>query len=168
MDLITALPKSEGHNAILTIVNHSCTQVALFLLCSTTITREGVARLYFKHVYRWFGLPDKVISNRDPRFTSNFMKALTQKLGIQQNVSSVFHPQTDGLSECKNQWVKLYIRHLTSEQQDDWVQWLPIMTATHNNFPNATTKVHSPDRGTTRILPLTLLPTNAHLQKPTS
>jgi hypothetical protein len=122
MDLITALPKSEGHDAILTIVNHGCTRAALFLPCSTSITGEGVARLYFENVYRWFGLPDKVISDRDPRFTSNFAKALTEKLGIQQNVSSAFHPQTDGLSERKNQWVELYLRHLTSEQQDDWAQ----------------------------------------------
>ena len=141
MDLITALPKSEGHDAILTIVDHGCTRAALFLPCSTTITGEGVARLYFENVYRWFGLPDKIISDRDPCFTSNFAKALTQKLGIQQNVSSAFHPQTDGLSERKNQWVELYLRHLTSEQQDDWAQWLPIATAAHNNFPNSTTKV---------------------------
>ena len=141
MDLITALPKSEGHDAILTIVDYGCTRAALFLPCSTTITGEGVARLYFEHVYRWFGLPDKIISDHDPRFVSNFAKAMTEKLGIQQNVSSAFHPQTDGLSECKNQWVELFLRHLTSEQQDDWAQWLPIATATHNNFPNSTTRV---------------------------
>ena len=103
MDLITALPKSEGHDAILMIIDHGCTQAAIFLPCSMTITREGIAHLYFKNVYQWFGLPDKVISDRDPRFTSNFVKALTQKLRIQQNVSSMFHPQMDGLSKHKNQ-----------------------------------------------------------------
>ena len=66
---------------------------------------------------------------------------MMEKLGIQQNVSSVFHPQTDGLSEHKNQWVKLFLCHLTLEQQDDWAQWLPITTATRNNFPNSTTTV---------------------------
>ena len=66
---------------------------------------------------------------------------MTEKLGIQQNVSSTFHPQTDGLSERKNQWVELFLRHLTSEQQDDWAQWLSIATAAHNNFPNSTTRV---------------------------
>jgi hypothetical protein len=88
MDLITALPKSERHDAILTIVDHRCTQAALFLSCSTTITGEGVARLYLKNVYRWFGLLDKIIFDRDPHFTSNFAKVLTQKLGVQQNMSS--------------------------------------------------------------------------------
>jgi len=106
MDLITQLPKSKGHDAILTIVDHGCTRAAIFIPCSTTITGEGIANLYLEHVYRWFGLPQKMISDRDPRFTSHFAKALCQQLGISQNLSTAFHPQTDGLSERKNQWIE--------------------------------------------------------------
>ena len=54
-----------------------------------------------------------------------------------------FHPQTDGLTEHKNQWVKQYIRLYTLARQDDWEAWLPIATFVHNRWPNATTK-HSP------------------------
>jgi hypothetical protein len=54
MDLITGLPKSEGHDAILTIVNHSCSQAAIFLPCSTTITSAGIAQLYLEHLFQWF------------------------------------------------------------------------------------------------------------------
>ena len=99
MDLITGLPMHRGHDAILTIVDQGCSRAAVFLPCSTTITGPGIAQLYLDHVYRWFGLPDKVISDRDPRFTSHFGTALAKKLGIEQNLSSAFHPQTDGLSE---------------------------------------------------------------------
>jgi hypothetical protein len=60
---------------------------------------------------------------------------------VQQNISSAFHPQTDGLSERKNQWVELFLRHLTSAQQDDWSKWLPIATAAHNHYENAMTWV---------------------------
>jgi hypothetical protein len=74
MDLITGLPKSEGNDTILTIVDHGCSWVAIFLPCSTTITDAGIAQLYLEHVFRWFGLPQKIISNRDPRFTSHFAK----------------------------------------------------------------------------------------------
>ena len=105
------------------------------------ITGEGVAKLYMDHVYRWFGLPDKVISDRDPRFTSHFAKGLTQILGIQQNISTAFHPQTDGLTERKNQWVEGYLQHLAAAQQDDWADWLAIATAVHNHYSNATTKI---------------------------
>ena len=140
MDLITALPESDGYDAILTIVDHGCSRATIFLPCKTTITGEQVAQLYFEHIYRWFRLPLKMISDRDPRFTSNFAKALCSRLGVQQNISSAFHPQTDGLSENKNQWVELFLRHLTSAQQDDWAKWFPIATAVHNHYSNATTK----------------------------
>jgi hypothetical protein len=101
MDLITQLPKSQGSDAILTIVDQGCTRAAVFIPCLTSITGEEVAQLYMEHVYRWFGLPTKVISDRDPRFTSHFAKALCEKLCVKQNISTVFHPQTDGLSERK-------------------------------------------------------------------
>ena len=138
MDLITQLPKSGGKDAILTIVDHGCTRAATFLPCTTTITVEEVAQLYMEHVYRWFGLPTKIISDRDPRFTSLFAKALCKKLYMQQNVSTAFHPQTDGLSERKNQWVKQFLRLVAGGRLDDWSEWLPLATAVHNGRVNAT------------------------------
>jgi hypothetical protein len=138
MDLITQLPTSNGYDAILMIVDHGCTRAAVFLPCKTTITGQEIAKLYYNNVYRWFGLPNKVISNRDPRFTSFFAKALAQQLGIKQNVSSAFHPQTDGLSERTNQWVEQYLRLTTNSAQTDWSDWLGIATTVHNNHKNAT------------------------------
>jgi hypothetical protein len=102
MDLIIGLPQSNGKDAILTIVDHSCSRATIFLPCSTTITRPGITQLYLRNVYPWFGLPTRVISNRDLRFTSQFGKAIIVKLGINQNISTAFHPQTDSLSERKN------------------------------------------------------------------
>ena len=65
---------------------------------------------------------------------------MTTKLSIGQNISTAFHPQTDGLTECKNQWVEQYICLYTSARQDDWEAWLPIATFIHNRWPNTTTK----------------------------
>jgi hypothetical protein len=140
MDLITQLPKSNGSDAILTIVDQGCTRAAVFLPCSTTITGEGVARLYLENIYQWFGLPERVISDRDPRFTSHFAKALCKKLQIRQNISSAFHPQMDGLSERTNQWIEQFLRLVAGARQDDWKDWLPLATAAHNNHCNSTTK----------------------------
>jgi hypothetical protein len=141
MDLITQLPTSNGYDAILTIVDHRCTRAAIFLPCKTTITGQEVAKLYYNNVYRWFGLPNKVISDRDPRFTSFFAKALAQQLGIKQNVSSAFHPQTDGLLERTNQWVEQYLRLTINSAQTDWSNWLGIATTVHNNHKNATINI---------------------------
>ena len=95
-------------------------------------------KLYLENVFRWFGLPKKIISDRDPHFTSHFGKAITKALGITQNLSTAFHPQTDGLSEQKNQWVEQYLR-LICTSQDDWAKWLPMATAVYNNTRNFTT-----------------------------
>jgi len=152
MDLITQLPKSQGHDAILTIVDQGCSQAAIFLPCHMIITGEEIAQLYAENVYQWFGLPTKVISDRDPHFMSHFAKALCAKLQIKQNVSTAFHPQTDRLSERKNQWVKQYLRLVTSTQQDNWKCWLPLATLVHNNRYNGTIKM-APNQALLGYLP---------------
>jgi transposase InsO family protein len=139
MDLITGLPKHNGKDAILMIVDHECLWAAVFLPCATTITRLGITQLYMDHVYKWFGLPMKVISDRDPQFTSHFGRSLSRQLKINQNLSSAFHPQTDGISERKNQWIKQYLRLVTSASPEDWTHWLAMAMAVHNNRKNETT-----------------------------
>ena len=99
MDLITDLPESQGFNAVLTIIDHGCSKAAKFIPCSTTITKQEVAALYLQHLVLWFRIPRKIISDRDPQFVSHFTKELCCLLHIQQNVSTTFHPRTDGASE---------------------------------------------------------------------
>ena len=122
------------------IIDQGCSRVATFLPCHMTITGEGVALLYLKNLLPWFRVPLKVISDRDPHFTSHFAQALTMKLSIGWNISTAFHLQTDGLMEHKNQWVKQYLHLYTSARQDNWDAWLPLATFVHNWWPNATTK----------------------------
>ena len=99
LDLITGLLPNGPHDSVLTIVDHGCLRAAVFLPCATMITGPGVAQLYFDNVYRWFRLPSKVISDRDPHFTLHFGRVLAYKIGAKQNLLTVFHPQTDGLSK---------------------------------------------------------------------
>src|SRR6266851_1366819 len=113
-------------------------QGTLFLPCLTTITGPQIANLYYQHVYPWFGLPTKLISDRDPRFTSHFGKALAKELGITWNLSMVYHPQTDELTERKNQWIEQYLCLITANQED-WAMALPIATLVHNNGKNGIT-----------------------------
>ena len=82
LDLITQLPKANGHDTILTVVDQGCSRATIFLPCHTTITGEGVALLYLKHLFPWFTVPSRVISNQDPHFTSHFAQALMTKLSI--------------------------------------------------------------------------------------
>ena len=109
MDLITDLPKSQGFDSILTIVNQGCSKAAKFIPCTKTIDRTGVALEYLKHLVPWFGLPKRIISDRDPRFTLAFAKEMCKALGIQQNLSTAFHPRTDGQTERMNTWIEQYL-----------------------------------------------------------
>src|ERR1700752_3774037 len=72
---------------------------------------------------------------------SHFSCTLTQKLKINQNVSTAFHPQTDSLSERKNQWIEQYLQLMTLNHPEHWTEWLPLATAVYNNQKNATTSL---------------------------
>ena len=132
MDLIMDLPKSEGFNSILTIVNQGCTKVAKFIPCNKTIDGPGVAHEYLKHPVPWFGVPKQIILDRDPRFTSNFSKTLCQSLGVQQNLSMVFHPYTDRQAERMNAWVEQYLQSWTTGRQNNWAKMLPMAEYAYN------------------------------------
>ena len=140
MDFITKLPKSGKYDTILTIMDHDCSKAAIFIPCQETITAEGVAALYIRHVYPRYGIPAKVITDRDTRFTLKFAKGLCKALRIKQNISMAYHPQTDGQSERTNQFLETYLRFYCEEKQDDWHQWLPFAEFAHNQMPNVTTR----------------------------
>ena len=111
-----------------------------FIPCMEDINTEETAVLYAKHTFPSYGLPSKIISNRDPRFASRFTRELCNILGIKQNVSTAYHPRTDGQSECTNQWLEQYLRFWVNERQDNWAAYLPMAEFTHNNWPNETTR----------------------------
>ena len=140
IDFITKLPESQGYDSILTITDHDCSKATIFIPCVEEISGEETAALYAKHVFARFGLPSKIISDRDPRFTSKFSRELCKVLGIQQNISTAYHPRTDGQSERSNQWLEQYLRFWVNERQDDWAQRLPIAEFVHNNWPSETTR----------------------------
>jgi Integrase zinc binding domain len=71
-DLITDLPTNGNHNSVLTIVDHDCTKAALFFPCDKGVDAIGVAAIYAQQVFPHYGIPRKIISDRDPRFTANF------------------------------------------------------------------------------------------------
>ncbi len=140
MDFITKLPLSEGHDTILMITDQGCMKMALFIPCVETITAEGVARLYLQHAFKHFGLPMKIISDRDTCFTSKFTKELCRRLGISQNISTAYHPHTDGQSEQMNRWLEQYLQFWTNHKQTNWTTYLPVVEFVHNTWYNATTK----------------------------
>src|SRR6266702_3026118 len=70
---------------------------------------------------------------------SRLIQGLCKGTGMEQNISTVYHPQTDGQLECTNQWLEQYLRFWVNEQQDNWHSYLPLAEFAHNNWPNETT-----------------------------
>jgi hypothetical protein len=113
LDFIVKLPVSQGFDSILTITDQGCTKAAIFISCNEDITAEETAALYIKHVFAHFGLPTKVISDRDPQFMSKFMQAACKVMGVKHTPSMAYHPRTDRQSEHSNQWLETAIRFIT-------------------------------------------------------
>ena len=139
MDFIVKLPSSDTYDTILTVTDTFC-KASIFIPCNETIDAQGTALLYAKHILPHYGLPTRIISDRDPRFTASFTKELDRILSITRNISTAYHPQTDGQSERTNQRLEQYLRIFIDYHQKDWVSWLPLAQYALNAWPNATTK----------------------------
>ena len=74
-----------------------------------------------------------ITSNRGPQFTLELMKELCTWLGIQQNLSTAYHPQTDGQVECSHQETETFLHHYVNHLHDGWEDWLAIAKYQYNN-----------------------------------
>ena len=99
MDLITDLPLSDGFDSILVVVDHGLTKGVILLPCNKTITAEQVANLLLENLYKRFGLPDEIISDRGPQFAAHAFCELLKLLNVTSKLSTAYHPQTDGATE---------------------------------------------------------------------
>ena len=96
-----------------------------------TITAAQLADLFLHTIFRLYGLPLDIVSDRGALFTSHFWKSLPQQLDIHFNLSTAFHPQSDGQTERVNQILGQFLRTLTN--YDDWERLLPLAELTYNN-----------------------------------
>jgi Integrase zinc binding domain len=124
LDFITKLLVSEGFDSILTVTDHDRSKAAILIPCNESITAEGTAELYARHIIPHYGIPTRIISDRDPHFQATFTKGLCKIFNISQNISSTNRTQTDGQSEHTNQGMEQYLRTVTNKDQHDWARWI--------------------------------------------
>ncbi|GKF13655.1 putative reverse transcriptase domain-containing protein [Tanacetum coccineum] len=99
MDFVMKLPKSsQGYNTIWVIVDR-LTKSTIFVLMRDSDPIDKLARMYLKEVVTRHEIPLSIICYRDPRFASNFWRSLQNALGTSLDMSTAYHPQTDGQSE---------------------------------------------------------------------
>jgi hypothetical protein len=132
IDFIVKLPLSQGFDSLM-VVTCRLTKRVYFIPCNETTDSEGTARLYKDHVWKNEGFPTIAISDRGPQFASKFTTHLCKILGVKQNISSAYHPQTDGQTERTNQEIEAYLRIFVNWHQNDWASWIPIAEFSYNN-----------------------------------
>ena len=139
MDFISGLPLADGYDSIATFVD-TFTKQAHFVPCSSKINAEELSRLYFKSVFKHHGLSRCIISDRDPLFTSVFWRDLMRQLRSKLNMSSAYHPQTDGQTERTHRTIEQILRGFVHAQHHDWLHALPLAEFCYNNSVHSSTK----------------------------
>ncbi|QRW26785.1 Retrotransposable element Tf2 protein [Rhizoctonia solani] len=137
-DFITGFPKSNGHNAILVVID-SFSKFGHFIPTTKKVTSKGLAELFVSHVWKLHGLPVKTISDRGTTFTGKFLRALYQRLGVRPSFSSAYHPESDGQTERVNQFIEFYLRSYVAADHLDWASWLPLAEYAYNNAKHSAT-----------------------------
>jgi transposase InsO family protein len=124
MDFVEGLPRVHGKSVILIVVDQF-SKYAHFIALGHPYTATSVAREFFDDVIRLHGFPASIVSDRDPVFTSNVWRDLFKLAGVTLNMSTAFHPQTDGQSEAVNKTIAMYLRCITGDHPRVWLDWLP-------------------------------------------
>ena len=96
------------------------TKSAHFLALRMTFTLERFYRLYIGEIVRLHGVPESIVSDRDPRFTAHFWKSFQKAMGTRLTMSTDFHPQTDGQSESTIQMLEDMLRACVLDQKGSW------------------------------------------------
>jgi hypothetical protein len=140
MDLITGLPVTRtGQNDAIIVFVDKLSKMVHYAACKETVDAPAVAKIFFREVVRLHGIPEVIVSDRDPRFTSRFWSALWSLLNTKLNMSTAYHPQTDGQTERANRTLEETLRAYVSYHGDDWDEKLTAAEIAVNNSTNDST-----------------------------
>ncbi|GKA21383.1 hypothetical protein Tco_0701372 [Tanacetum coccineum] len=140
MDFVTKLPKtSSGHDTIWVIVDR-LTKSAHFIPTRATDSMETLTRLYIKEIVSRHGVPISIISDHDSHFTSRFWQSMQNALGTQLDMSTTYHPETDGQSKRTIQTLEDMLRAFVIDFKKGWERYLPLVEFSYNNNYHASIK----------------------------
>ena len=137
MDFITDLPTINTFDSILVVVDQGLSKGVILIPSNKMITAEGTAKLLLDNLYKRFGLPDRIISDRGLQFASKSFIELLKLLGIKSALSTAFHPQTDGTTEQVNQEIEVYLSIYCTSHPEEWLNAISTLEFTHNNRRHA-------------------------------
>ncbi|MCO5563900.1 hypothetical protein L7F22_017551 [Adiantum nelumboides] len=132
------IKKETGNDGIWTIICRFSKQ-AHFIPIRKKIKPDQMACLFMSNIFKYHGMPQSIVSDRDPHMTSLFWIGLFENMGTTLKFSSSFHPQTDGQSEEANSTVLDLLKCYVSEHKGKWEQYLPLVEYAYNNTMHSST-----------------------------
>ncbi len=138
VDFVTDLPVSEGNTCILVVVDRFSKSCRLIPLKNLPMAMETAEQM-FNHVFRYFGIPEDIVSDRGPQFISRVWKNFLKLLGVTVSLSSGYHPQTNGQTDRKIQEIGCFLRTFCHGHQHSWNQFIGWAEYTQNSLRQQTT-----------------------------
>src|SRR5215469_11885406 len=138
MDFVGPLPYSNNHDYLFVVIDRLTSMVRL-IPTTTKVTASQTAWLFINEVVKLHGLPESIVSDRDPRFTSKFWRKVQCVLGVKLLMSTAFHPQTDGATERANRSIGQILRTAVSNDQTNWAEQCPMVEFAINSSISGTT-----------------------------
>ncbi|GKC34316.1 putative reverse transcriptase domain-containing protein [Tanacetum coccineum] len=140
MDFVTKLPRTPRGYDIIWVIVDRLTKSAHFLPMRENDFMDKLARLYLKEVVKRHGIPVSIIYDYDGRFTSNFWRAYQKALGTRLDMSTAYHPQTDGQIERTIHILEDMLRACMIDFRNGWERYLPLIEFSYNNSYHASIK----------------------------
>ncbi|GKB67249.1 putative reverse transcriptase domain-containing protein, partial [Tanacetum coccineum] len=141
MDFVMKLPKTSSGQDTIWVIFDRLTKYAHFLPMKGTYSMAKLTRQYLKKVVSRHGVPVLIISDKDTRFTSHFRQSLQKALVTQLDMSTAYHPQTDGQSERTIQMLEDMLCAYVIDFGKGWDRHLPLVEFSYNNSYHTSIKV---------------------------
>ncbi|KAF1331522.1 Pol protein, partial [Globisporangium splendens] len=141
MDFVFGFPEDKARNTGVVVFVDRLSKMVHVAPVRKHVTAQETACLLLEHVFRYHGLPESIVSDRDPRFTAAFWRELFRLLGTDLALSTADHPETDGQTERVNRVVEDILRSIAVDHPRDWSRWLPYAEFAINSSEHASAAV---------------------------
>ncbi len=140
LDFVTGLPPSQGNPVILVVVDRF-SKAARFISLPKLPSAKETAELIMNHVFRVFGIPLDIVSDRGPQFSSRFWGAFCKLVGGTASLSSGFHPESNGQTERINQDLETTLRCMAANNPTSWATYIIWAEYAHNTLQSSATRL---------------------------
>ena len=117
------------------------TKASHFIQVKLTHKVANIVDMYMRDIARLHGVPKTIVSDRDPKFTSNFWKGIFKRFKTNLNFSTTYHPESDGKTERVNQVIEDMLRMYVMDKPSKWEDYLHLVEFAYNNGYQASLKM---------------------------